>query len=151
MKVQSILNRFKPKFVNIHTNEMPAESAKSLESARGMLENYAKHKQISIDVYGGQRLLENDFMETFPGVASGFKKQLQIVVEDLKTKNYGFSLVPADTKSSTVNSKLKPFVIDDLSEGTQYVRNGKHSYEDSFLRNVYRNIENLTKKVKNKK
>lgn len=71
MKVQSILNRFKPKFVNIHTNEMPAESAKSLESARGILENYAKHKQISIDVYGGQRLLENDFMETFPGVASG--------------------------------------------------------------------------------
>ena len=151
MKVQSILNRFKPKFVNIHTNEMPAESAKSLESARGMLENYAKHKKISIDVYGGQRLLENDFMETFPEVASGFKKQLQIVVEDLKTKKYGFSLVPADTKSSTVNSKSKPFVIEDVSEGTQYVRRVKQNYEDSFLRNVYRKIENLTQKVKNKK
>ena len=77
MKVQSILNRFKPKFVNIHTNEMPAESAKSLESARGMLENYAKHKQISIDVYGGQRLLEmilwRHFLELQVGLKNNYK------------------------------------------------------------------------------
>lgn len=148
MKVQSIINRFRPKLVNIHSDGMPKRAAEQLESASGMLENYAKHNKVEIDVYGGQRLLGEDFAETFPSVTNELGKKLQIVVRNLKTKKHKFGLVAADTEASTVNTKLKPFIIEDLSDGTQYVRNVKQTYEDSFLRNVYRNIERLTKNVK---
>ncbi|MCM1003201.1 MAG: hypothetical protein NC408_02540 [Candidatus Gastranaerophilales bacterium] len=94
-----------------------------LYSAREILANYAKAKKISME-----------FSNTL--------NQLLVLVSD-RTGKFAEKLISADTtKVSTVERERECLL--ENSDGVNYIGHGVESHEDTFLRSVYRTVEELT-------
>lgn len=142
MKIFKIFNS-KPNFVNIHNDLMYSGTAKQLELSKDVLENYAKHKNIKVDIYSGQHALEDE-----TPVIEKYVNKLQIVVTDMKTQKDKFKFVASHPKEIVKNTKSQKCMINDGSEGTQRMAYVKSTYEDNLVRRVYRAVEQLSKSVK---
>ncbi len=149
MKVSRIIDRFRPKLVKIHADGMYKPAAEKLEASKNMLENYAKHNKIKIDIYGGLHALENDEFVS-PIFENKFCTKVQVVVKDLKTKKDGFELVTGQPDVNETNYAFRKRMIHDSSNCLEQTCNVKSTSEDGLLRRVYRAVDYLTQEVKNK-
>ena len=150
MKVPKIIDRFRPKLVEIHADGMYEPTVKKLEASKNMLENYAKHNDIKIDIYGGLHTLEDDEFVS-PVIENRFCTKLQVVVKNLKTKKDGFKLVTGHPDVNETNYAVHRRMIHDVGDGLERMCDVKSTSEDGLLRRVYRAVDFLTQKVKNKK
>ena len=72
-------------------------------------------------------------------------------VKNLKTKKDGFKLVTGHPDVNETNYAVHRRMIHDVGDGLERTCDVKSTSEDGLLRRVYRAVDFLTQKVKNKK
>lgn len=149
MKIAKIFSSKKTNLVNIHKDGIFSETAKQLELSKGVLENYAKHRNIKVDIYSGKHALAEDAVA--PVLEEVYANRLQVVVTDMDTQKDKFKLVSSDAKEIVKNSNWKFRMINNSMDGTQRMEYVKSDYEDNLARRIYRAVDCLVQSVKNKK
>ena len=119
------------RYVKIHDVTTPVDSFNQMYTARSVIANYAEKKGVSINIYNAGKCPPPDNT-------------------DLLTGNAKAKLVDADTDRLYPKVSENPIIIPILSDCTDIVRQSIKNTEDTFLRNLYRNIEELTKEVTSK-
>ncbi len=157
MKIPSIKNRitnfldyrkynkeqkFINKYVKIHSNRKYNDAFTQINKARKTIANYAADKGVVIDVYDVERV---------PELPNSTSRKLMLEVTDLLTGKCKNKVLDARTDRTYPHVENDYIVIDYPHDGIQQTRLTKHEYEDTFLRYLYRNIENLTNKLQGKK
>ena len=102
MKIAKIFSSRKTNLVNIHKDGIFSETAKQLELSKGVLENYAKHRNIKVDIYSGKHALAEDAVA--PVLEDVYANRLQVVVTDMDTQKDKFKLVSSDAKEIVKNN-----------------------------------------------
>lgn len=134
-KEQQFLN----KFCKINNN-VEGDTFTQLYSARKTIANYAKNKGITIEIADAEKKFAED--------------KLAIKVKPLINIGNTTSITtyaPKNTKETHLHTVNDYFVIELPHDGIQQIRLTKHEYEDNFLRNVYRKIENVVKTLEKEK
>ncbi len=126
------------KLVNTSQLNINSDAYKEIELAKETIANFAKKNGVSIDFFEPKEHQTN-------------KKNIILKVSNmLNGKNKECAISPDTTLNITIsNNNLR--VLRNRETGTEYIAIGQITTEDTFLRNIYRNISNLTKAVKNKK
>lgn len=132
------------KYINIHNKTTYGNSYEQIMEARSTLANYAKHNNISIDVYDARKTLDGDEFVS-PMLENSLSDKLMLKITNLKTKKSNERIIDANTD--------KPYLhqIKDLTliKGDN-VTNSHFNYSDNFLRHFYRQVEKLAKTVAGK-
>lgn len=140
--------RFINNYVTIHNDSTYGDSYKQMYKARKTMANYAADKGVKIDIYDARHELgEHDS----PIVENDLAEKLSVYVTNLLSNKQTKRFVSARTDEIHPHVVNDYFVVEIPSDGIQQVRLTKHEYEDTFLRNLYRNIEDMTNKVLNNK
>ena len=150
-KEQKFLN----KYVKIDTN-IQGDAFEQLNSARKVMANYAKSKDVTIEIADAESLLVNDryefdIDERF--VQRAAKNNLKVTIRPLKKlpmRKGGRLLstsefVSKDTSKTHLHTVDNFFMVEIPSDGLQQTRVAKVQHEDNFLRNIYRTIESRIK------
>lgn len=113
-----------------------SDARAQIYTARHGIANYAKANGVSVDIYG-------------PAAANGSCGTIGIMVTNLSNNFKKINLLSADTNAKHIHTNFPPkqktdehFIIFDLTDNQS-----KYSYEDNFLRNIFRHISNLTNDV----
>ncbi len=130
------------RYVKIHDVTTPVDSFNQMYTARSVIANYAEKKGVSINIYNAGKCPPPDNTTA--------DNKLNVIVTDLLTGNAKAKLVDADTDRLYPKVSENPIIIPILSDCTDIVRQSIKNTEDTFLRNLYRNIEELTKEVTSK-
>lgn len=107
-------------------------------SAKGAIESYAKQKNVTIDMARRINVVE--------GKTPELKDQVVVSVYNPKTKAHEFAFVPVMDNTQTVNTVKESTKVFTNTDGVQVIRPVKSEYEDNFIRNLYRNIEDAVKR-----
>lgn len=161
MKVSKIFNRFQSqlqqqklnkkeaninKYIKIHDVNTYGDSFAQMYDARATIANYAKRNAVSIDIYDAKKLLEDD--ETVsPIIENNFSDKLHLIVTNLLNGKSKSKIISANTDKTFPKVCEKKVIIPIVKDGIERVGEIVNQTEDSFLRNLYRNIENLTNAV----
>lgn len=136
MNVKSILPSFGLKSKNsvkVVKDDMPKATYEQLSKASGVLENYARHKGVNIDILSVGTTDKGNNAD----------RVLAIVVKDPKSKKLKVSEVSSDVGAVIKRTEEKSIMFDDAVDDLQYARKLKSTYEDNFLRNVYQKVEEM--------
>lgn len=137
-------------FVRIHDKDTYGDSYQQMHQAREIIANYAQRNGVSVDISKASRLIEGD--ETAPSYIKEYAAdKINVSVQNILTGESKNTFVSANTEKHSPKVAIKPVVVDISGEDTQIVRKGILRTEDSFLRNLYRSIENLTNIVTGQK
>ncbi len=141
-KEQQLLDRF----VTIHSNKINRPAYDEMRGAQKVITNYVMNQGVGVDIYDAGEAIVNGYA-TKPHVGKQTEGNLLVKVTNLLSGMVDEKLVSADAKKiHTVEHN--DFVIFDIkADDLQYSRKTKKSYEDTFLRNLYRNIQEMTEKV----
>lgn len=134
--------KFLDKYVRIH-DEINGDTYTKLDSARKTMANFAKNKGITIDIYDARRELQDDELVSCK-LEDDFAKKLSVHVTDLLTGKRSWKLVNAKTDKSIVNSTNENIIPGNPMSG-------KNEFEDNFLRNLYRKVEEMVNQIQNNK
>ena len=118
-------------------------------TARETLANYAKDKGVTIDIHDARKLLEDD-ESVSPILENKFAEKLYVVVTNLLSGKSKTKFVDANTDKLYPKVAQRPIIIPNEKDYTDVARQSVRNTEDTFLRNLYRNIEELTEKVTSK-
>ena len=141
-----ILNQEKEmeNFVHIHDVNTYGDSFSQLYTARPVIANYAKSKGVRVDVFESREGMNS-------ALADEPAENLKVVLTNLLTRKSTEKIVPAKTDAIYPKQREQRVVIPVKGEqDLQYVRTGIHTTEDNFLRNFYRNIEDMTRSITGK-
>ena len=144
MNVKSILPSFGLKSKNsvkVVKDDMPKATYERLSKARGVLENYARHKGVNIDILSVGTIDKGNNAD----------RVLAIVVKDPKSKKLKVSEVSSDLGAVIKRTEEKSIMFDDAVDDLQYARKLKSTYEDNFLRNVYQKVEEMVHSLEKKR
>lgn len=133
------------KYVNVHNKTTYGTSYEQIMEARSTLANYAKHNNISIDIYDARKTLDADEFVP-PMLENSLSDKLLLKITNLKNKKSNERIIDANT------DKQYLFQIKDLAlikEGN--VADAHFNYSDNFIRHFYRQVEKLAKTVTGKK
>lgn len=144
-KQEEYINRF----VRIHDTNTYGDSFNQMYTARETLANYAKDKGVTIDIHDARKLLEDD-ESVSPILENKFAEKLYVVVTNLLSGKSKTKFVDANTDKLYPKVAQRPILIPITSDYTDIARQSVRNTEDTFLRNLYRNIEELTEKVTSK-
>lgn len=136
MNVKSILPSFglrSKNSVKVVKDDMPKSTYEQLSKASGVLENYARHKGVNIDILSVGTTDKGNNAD----------RVLAIVVKDSKSKKLKVSEVSSDVGAVIKRTEEKSIMFDDAVDDLQYARKLKSTYEDNFLRNVYQKVEEM--------
>jgi len=140
--------QFLDNYVHIDNNIPNRTAVRQMYKARKGIANYAQDKGVSIDIFNArQELGEHDS----PILEDYFSDKLSLHVTDLLTSKSEQKIISARTDVTHTHVVPDYIVIDYADDGIQQTRLTTHEYEDTFLRHLYRNIENLVKSVQNRK
>ena len=117
--------------VNVSNKAADAE----IYNARGTIANFAKHRGISVDIFDAKRLCD---------VKDPFSDKMIIIVENLLNGKQTQKQISTDTKA-VVNYSNYAGTADTASKLSRNIK--RFSHEDGFLRNLYRNIADMTATV----
>ncbi len=132
------------KYIKIHDIDTYGNSYGQMMTARETIANYAKHNAVTIDIYDAKRA----FGEDVPApVKENLKDKLEVIVTNMLNGTTKNRFVDANTDKLYNKVAEKKVIVPKTSEDTEIVRVAKSSTGDSFLRNLYRNIEAMTKEV----
>ncbi len=127
-------------FVEIHDVNTYGDSFSQLYTARQSIANYAKSKGVRVDVF-----------ESRDGMPKGFEdepaEKLNVVLTDILTNKSVERLVPAKTDVTYPKQRERLVVVPIRGEDLQRIRQGVQTVEDTFLRNFYRNLEDMVKSL----
>ena len=138
--------RFLDNYINIYNNTTYGDSYQQMVSARKTIANYLRDKGVSIDIYEARQILgEHDS----PVIEDKLNDKLWVEATNLLTSKHSSKVVSARTDKVHIHTVPDYIVIDNVQDGVQQTRLTSHEFEDNFIRNLYRNIEELVKKVQN--
>lgn len=138
--------RFLDNYVNIHNNTTYGDSYQQMMSARKTIANYLRDKGVAIDIYDARQMLgEHDS----PVIEDKLSDELWVEATDLLTNKHLAKVVSAKTDKVHIHTVSDYIVVNNVQDGVQQTRLTSHKFEDNFIRNLYRNIEELVKKVQN--
>jgi len=136
------------KYVKIHNNTTYGDSFQQMSQASSCIANYAKSKGVRVDVYDARKVLDNAD-DVSASVKNNLSDKLRVVVSDIVNNTIKKErFVSANTNATTTHLTKETFILPS--------RNGKNaaeSYnvtsfqEDNFLRNLYRNIEDMANQI----
>lgn len=135
------------KYVKIHDVNTYGDSFNQMYNAREVMANYAKNNGVSIDIYDAKKLLDDD-ESVSPIIENDFSDKLNVIVTNLLNGKSKAKIVSANTDKTYPKIAEVPIVL--TSDNIEHMRKGIRRTEDSFIRNLFRNIENLTNYVTGK-
>lgn len=141
-KEQKLLDRF----VTIHADKINKPAYDEMRDAQKVMTNYVMNRGVGVDIYDAGEAIANG-MATKPHIGKQTEGNLLVKVTNLLNGMIDEKIISADTKKVHRAEQNNFIVFDIKSEDLQYSRKTKKSYEDTFLRNLYRNIQEMTEKV----
>lgn len=138
------------KYVKIHDINTYGDSFNQMYNARKTMANYASKKGITIDIYDARKLLEEDDSVS-PAIKDKFAEKINVVVTDLLSGRSKAKLVSSNTDKTYPKEAKSPILFATNDNCTDVVRQSVRTTEDSFIRNLYRNIEELVHDVTGQK
>lgn len=142
-KEQALVNRY----FKIRDCLLPYDSYEQMDSARKVIANYARHNGVMIEV---SRPIADIEESAAPETIKNLSERVKLVVTNLLTnaRETRFPQVINDKNPNKVFlEKTKEIMVYDRAEGTQRIAQVKSFFEENFLRNLYRNIEEMTDSV----
>ena len=138
------------KYVRIHDCDTYGTSFEQISNARATLANYAMKKGITIDIYDAQK--KTLFKDELPArLRNNLYDKFNVVVTNMLNGRKQQRFVSANTDGNTMFHKYEVTIISGPNPEDVVVRNTGKIQEDTFLRNFYRNIEDMTNIVTGKK
>lgn len=114
-----------------------------IKLAQPAIEIYAKQKGVNIDMARKIDIIEGKHID--------LTDKILIDVFNPKTKENVHGSVPVYRDGHIYQiAKSSSLMLHDPAEGTEVVRRVESQYEDTFVRHLYRTIENLVKRSNNK-
>lgn len=145
VKNESRINRY----INIHDTTTYGDSFNQMYNAREIIANYAEKKGITVDIYDARKLLEGDEYVS-PIIEDQLSDKLNVVVTNLLNGKSKAKIVSANTDKDFPKIAKAPIIIPIPKDNTDIVRTTIRQTNDSFIRNLFRNIESLTNIVTGK-
>ena len=139
------------KYAQIHDRNLTYGSYEKMREAREVIANYAKHNGVKVDIFDARHQFRED---EYPISSNTLSDKINIVVTDLKSNSVEERIIPIidDNESkSAVLEVIKRVMIDIPSDGVQKIVKVKSHFEENFLRNLYRNISEMTEMIKQEK
>ena len=133
-------------YVKLHDVNTYGDSFNQMYNAREVMANYAKKKGVSIDIYDAKKLLEDD-ESISPAIANNFSDKINLIVTNILNGKSQSKIVSANTDKTFPKVREKKVMIPISEDGTERIGITISKTEDSFIRNLYRNIEYLTNSV----
>lgn len=138
------------KYFNIHDRYLfPTDAPYQLYLMREPIARFAQKNNLKIDVYNPSNIKTSDFFTV--GNPDEFSEQIALVVSDRSNKKMKVQLINADTSIDYPKESVRTFLLPIKGEDTQIARKIKSTTNDNFLRNVFREIENMAREINNKK
>lgn len=134
------------RFVTIYPDRINKPAYDQIMAAQKGMANFVMKKNVGVDIYDAQEAVTSGFAVK-PHKNETLQNKLLVKVTNLLTGMIDEKLISADTKAISKHESYGFCVFDIPQDGLQYTRKTKKSTEDSFLRNLYRNIEEMTEKV----
>ena len=136
-------------YIRIHDKNTYGDSYEQMKQASGLIANYAQKEGVSVDIYNANRLVADD--ETAPSFIKEYTSdKLNVVVQNSLTGESANKIVNANTDKTLPKYAKTTVIVPIKGEDIEIVRHGIRRTEDSFLRNLYRSIEELTRNVTGK-
>lgn len=136
--------RIANKHVHIDNN-LPSDVYDKLSSAQSTIANYAKSKGVKVTFNDANKFMADEKFDVPKHLSNFLSDKIQISVENIKDKRTRGLFLDADVNKVHTHQKTKYFIKDIPEDDTQVTRKVVNTYEDNFLRNVYRTVENLVK------
>ena len=136
-------------YIRIHDKNTYGDSYEQMKQASGLIANYAQKEGVSVDIYNANRLVADD--ETAPSFIKEYTSdKLNVVVQNSLTGKSANKIVNANTDKTLPKYAKTTVIVPIKGEDIEIARHGIRRTEDSFLRNLYRSIEELTRNVTGK-
>lgn len=145
-KKENEINRF----VRIHDINTYGDSYKQMCTAKETIANYAKKHGVSVDIYDARRVLDDD-CDAPVCVQNNLSDKIHVIVSNMLNGKSKSRFVSANTDMAYDKVATSNIFLPSKAEGTEVVCKTTRKTTDSFLRNLYRNIEDMTKQVTNAK
>ena len=141
--------RFLNKYFKIINDTTAYDSFEKMHTAREVIANYAKHKGVIVEVSDPRSGL-GEFAS--PVLENYLSDKMHILVRDKKNpaNNIGRLIQVLDDSNpqKAVLEKTQSIMVHDEADGIEKIYKVKSFFEETFLRNLYRNIEELANKIK---
>lgn len=138
------------KYIKIHNNTTYGTSFETLNEAKETIANFAKKNNVCIDIFDGRKMVNNKELGA-PALENNLSDKMFLIVTNLRNGKSKEQIIFARTDRVYPVQKENYRLLVNREQDSEYLSSGSFSGEDTFLRYVYRNIENLTKKVTGKK
>lgn len=135
------------KHFKVHDNTLYGNSENQMYHARGVIANFARKNNVSVDIYDARQLLDG-CENVSPIIEDRFSSKMNVVVTNLKDKKQINRVVDANTDITYPKISTRQIMLNvEGEEDLQISRKAVRYTEDTFLRNLYRNIEEMTGKI----
>lgn len=131
------------KYFKINNNCMSPE----IYNARQGISRYAKANDATIEIMPAGKVMFDDSIDSSI-IEEHLADKLYICATDTKTGNMKSKIISGDRKKIYPKVSEQPVLIHVHKDGTEKFGLSRTYVEDNFLRNLYRNIEDLIKNLK---
>lgn len=135
------------KHFKVHTNTLYGDAGAQMYQAREVIARFAERNGVSVDVYDARRLLDRDEFVS-PVIENDFSDKMHVAVTNLLNNKTENRIVSANTDIVYPKESRRKILIPVRGEQDLQIPGESVRYtEDTFLRNLYRNIEEMVKRV----
>ena len=141
-KEQQLLNNF----VTLHGNHVNRQAYNEIQGAQKVIANYVMKHGVGIDIYDAREAVQNGYASK-RHTSEDLTNKLLVKATNLLNGLSDEKLISANTSHTHIHRKENSIIFDIPQDGLQYSRIVTSTYEDNFLRNLYRNIQEMTEKI----
>jgi len=136
-------------YFKLHDYDTFGDSFNQMYKARETVARYAAEKAVQIDVYDAKRLVDGTLdLGVKPKSDAKLSDKIIVAATNIFNGKLKWQLVSADTGKVYPKIADKGLIILPIKgENKEIARKRKWCTEDTFLRNLYRSVENLTNEV----
>lgn len=132
--------------IRIHDQNTYGDSYKQMMDAREVIANYVQPKGVTVDIFDAKRLIENN--ENAPSTIKNYlADKINVVVTNIMNGKFENKIISANTDKTYPKVAKTRVMIHLKDDNLEVIKNGYRQTSDSFLRNLYRSVEELTQKV----
>lgn len=138
------------KYFKVHDTETFGDSYNQMYLAREIISRFAKRNGVKVDVYDAKKMASSaEYDDKFINdIGTKLSDKINVVVTDLHTGKSNGRIVAADTgKIYPKETQKGGFLIENKQDNVERYTKGHWVTEDTFLRNLYRNIESMISEV----
>lgn len=140
------------KYFKINDFDTFGDSFGKMYTAKHTIANYAKSKGVRVDIYAAEKISGDKYeCRHSGGGKESLADKIRVIVTNLSNGNSKERLVSARTDEIFPKyAARKPMIMPILGENVERAVMPVWKTEDTFIRNLYRNIEALTSAVTKK-